>query len=66
MGIHTMIDEHFRDMHRRVRSGGRGSRGASGDALDIVRDQPDGFTGFTADSVEEYAEILGHLLSMRK
>lgn len=68
VGIHTMIDEHFGICIVEYMAAGAipVAHASGGPLLDIVRDQPDGFTGFTADSVEEYAEILGHLLSMRR
>jgi alpha-1,2-mannosyltransferase len=68
IGLHSMIDEHFGICVVEYMAAGAVpvAHASGGPFLDIVRDQPDGLTGFTADSVAEFAETLEHLLLMHR
>jgi alpha-1,2-mannosyltransferase len=68
IGLHSMIDEHFGICVVEYMAAGAVpvAHASGGPFLDIIRDQHDGPTGFTADSVATFAETLEHLLLMRR
>lgn len=68
VGIHSMIDEHFGICVVEYMAAGAVpvAHASGGPLMDIVVDSPEGPTGYTALSVQEYADFLQHLLMMSR
>jgi alpha-1,2-mannosyltransferase len=68
IGLHTMLDEHFGICVVEYMAAGAVpiAHASGGPFLDIIRDEADGITGFTADNVPAFAEALEHVLLMQR
>lgn len=66
VGIHSMVDEHFGICIVEYMAAGAVpiAHASGGPLMDIVVDQPDGPTGYTALNVQQYVDFLQHLLTM--
>ncbi|OUS47655.1 hypothetical protein BE221DRAFT_190618 [Ostreococcus tauri] len=68
IGLHAMLDEHFGICVVEYMAAGAipVAHASGGPLLDIIRDVPKGVTGFTADTPQAFAEILEHVIMMRR
>ena len=68
IGLHTMLDEHFGICVVEYMAAGAVpvAHASGGPLLDIIRNEPGGITGYTADAPQTFAEILEHLITMHR